>query len=189
MSAAVVRSRSDSLMRSRAAFSIRVSPAQSAASTLTTGTRSGTGPASSVMPRSVPRRTVTVSPSMFTSAPKRVRISVMARSACRDAGSNPDTQTPCRDSAPMHRKNAAFDQSPSTSCRPGAAYRCPPGIVQHWPFFSKRIPAARSACSVMATYRADCSCPVTVSTLSSASSGSANRSPDTNCDETLPGRA
>ena len=100
---------------------IRVSPSQSAARHETTGIRSGIGPASSVIPCSAPRRTVTVCPETVSSAPKRVKSSVMARSACKDAGFNPATVTPVADSAPMHRKNAAFDQSPSTVCTAGAA--------------------------------------------------------------------
>ena len=40
----------------------------------------------------------------------------------------------------------------------------------------------------MATYRADWSAPVTVSVLFPLRSGSANKSPEINCEETLPGR-
>ena len=83
--------------------------------------RSGTGPASSVIPCRFPRRTITACSEMANFAPKRVRISVIARSACSDSGFNPVTVTPASDSAPMHRKNAAFDQSPSTVCTEGAA--------------------------------------------------------------------
>ena len=148
--AAVLSSRSDSLSRRRAALTICVSPSASAATTLSTGIRSGMGAASIVTPRSAPRRTVTASCVSRTSAPKRRRTSSTARSPCDEATDRPVTVTPAGESAPMHRKNAAFDQSPSTWHCAGRRAVWPPGMVYVRPLFCRRMPDRRSASSVMA---------------------------------------
>ena len=185
--AAVEASRSDSFSRSRLACSMTVSPSANAASTLSTGMRSGMGRASIVTPRSAPRRTVTVSSSAVTSAPISRRMSSTARSPCAESRCRPATHTPAGLSAPIHRKNAAFDQSPSTSTCSGRSYICPPEMEYSHPTFSNRMPAMRSTCSVIAIYAADSTLPVTRNVLLPGSSGSAARRPVTYCDDTFPG--
>ena len=185
--AAVEVSRSDSFSRSRPACSMTVSPSASAASTLSTGMRSGMGRASIVTLRSAPRRTVTVSSSAVTSAPISRRMSSTARSPCAESRCRPSTRTPAGLSAPIHRKNAAFDQSPSTSTCSGRSYICPPEMEYSHPTFSNRMPAMRSTCSVIAIYAADSTLPVTRNVLLPGSSGSAARRPVTYCDDTFPG--
>ena len=86
----------------------------------------------------------------------------------------------------MQRKNAAFDQSPSTAVRTGRRKRCPPGIAYDAPFFENSTPESRSASSVIAMYAADSSVPVTVRVLSPVRRGSAIRSPEMYCEDTLP---
>ena len=68
----------------------------------------------------------------------------------RLAGESTLTVTPAGESAPMHRKNAAFDQSPSTRHRAGRRAVWPPGMVYVLPLFCRRMPDRRSASSVMA---------------------------------------
>lgn len=65
----------------------------------------------------------------------------------------------------IHRKNAAFDQSPSTSTCSGRSYICPPEMEYSHPTFSNRMPAMRSTCSVIAIYAADSTLPVTRNVL------------------------
>ena len=77
------------------------------------------GAALIVTPCSVPRLTVTASPCSVTSAPNRRKTSSTPRSPCEDCKFSPSTVTPSFDSAPMQRKNAVFDQSPSTTVRFG----------------------------------------------------------------------
>ena len=86
----------------------------------------------------------------------------------------------------MQRKNAVFDQSPSTTVRRGRRKRCPPGIAYAAPFFGNSICDSRSASSVIATYAADSSGPVTLKVLSPARRGSAMSRPEMYCEDTLP---
>ena len=107
-------------MRSRSAPKMRVVPSAQAAAKASGGTRSGMSRAFSSMPRSRPGRTVTASPSVETSAPKRARIAAAARSPCRESGASPVTVTG-EEIAPAVSQKAAFDQSPSTSAAPHEA--------------------------------------------------------------------
>ena len=61
-----------------------------------------------------------------------------------------------------------------------------PGMAYTLSFFANSMPDWRRAFSVMAMYALDSSFPVTVSVLSVFKSGSANRSPEINCEDTLP---
>ena len=51
----------------------------------------------------------------------------------------------------MQRKNAVFDQSPSTTVRAGRRNFCPPEMAYVLPFFGNSIFDRRSASSVIAT--------------------------------------
>ena len=150
-SAAVVLSRSDSFKRSRPALKIRVSPSAPAAVTHSTGIRSGMGPASMATPVSVLRRTVTASSSVEILAPMAARMFNTARSPWEEARSSPRTVTPSGDRAPIHRKKAALDQSPSAESRSGKRHRWPPEMCQEAPDFRKAIPPRRRVSSVMVT--------------------------------------
>jgi hypothetical protein len=95
--------------------------------------------------------------------------------------------SPALRAAAAHRKNAAFDQSPSARASPGERYAWPPGTDSQSSFHSARTPNIRSAESVMSTYPLEASGEVSLISQSAPVSGAAMRSPETNWDETSPG--
>ena len=93
------------------------------------GIRSGMGEASTVAGISLLRLTATLSPSVRTSAPIWRSIAVICLSPWQEAALSPFTVMPPRLSAPMQRKNAAFDQSPSARQNEGILYPQPPRMA------------------------------------------------------------
>ena len=130
---------------------MRVSPTAAAATTLRAGIRSGMGPASTVMPRSIPFRTVTAPSRSVTSAPTRRSRRSTAWSPWEERRDRPSTVMPRQETAPAQRKKAALDQSPSTRQSRGRWKRWPPGMDQTWPVRCQRMPLSARASSVMAT--------------------------------------